>query len=352
MNIYFNIKKTTIMLASLVSLGLLMSGCKDDTIDPDKYIELGQYKGLEVERAVHEVTDEELEDELLTLASSFASEETITSGEVETGDSANIDYCGKKDGVAFDGGTSQGYNLVIGSGTFIPGFEDGLVGVKIGDTVDLDLKFPENYGKAELAGADVVFTVTVNYVTRKDIPEVTDEFIKEISNGQYQDLESYTAALEEEMISEYEEYNQLQYYKDLWQAAVDNATVIKDIPAELISEKTSRMVVNAQQYAISYGISFDDFLKNYMGITKEQFNSQSAEYAKRAAKESLVLAAIAKKEGISVSDEEVEKAAEEYTQLGSYESLDEFKSLANMDDLKEYILQSKVEDFLAENAAK
>lgn len=342
------------LCAILLAMCTCVTGCNTDksVLDPDKYIELGQYKGLDVKKEVHEVTEEELEDELKTLAGAYAKTEEVTEGPVGNGDVANIDYVGKLDGVAFDGGTAQGYNLEIGSGTFIPGFEEGLIGINIGETIDLPLTFPENYGKEELAGQSVIFTVTVNGITRKILPEVTDDFIKEVSQGEYDSLDAYKVALEEQIISEYEEYNELQYLTDLWNAAVANATIINDIPSDYLNEKVSRMVLNSQEYAKSYGLSYEEFLSQYMGMTKDEFNKQSVEYAQTAAKESLVLMAIAKAENITISEEELNKAIDEYVQLGQYASADDFIRQNNMDDFKEYILTSKVQDFLAENAKK
>lgn len=344
-----NIRRLGTVFSTIMCIGFLM-GCNSSTINPDDYIELGQYKGLKVERATHVVTDEEIQDELDTLAASYATEEEVADGVVENGDIANIDYVGKKDGVAFNGGTSSGYDLDIGSGTFIPGFESGLVGVKVGDTVDLNLTFPENYGNAELAGADVIFTVTVNSIKRRNIPEITDDFISEISGGKITTVEEYNEILEEMIIAEYEEYNDLQYYEDLWNTAVDNATVKKDFPSELINEKTSRMVVNAQKYATSYGMKFSDFVEQHMGMTSDEFYKEAADYAQKAAKESLVLMAISEKEGISITDEDRDKAINDYISMGAYSSKEDFETNNDMEDFDEYVLLSKVEDFLAENA--
>ena len=334
---------------------VIFTGCSETNIaeiDPAEYIELGQYKGLEIVKSSYEATEEDIEAELETLASAYATSEKITEGEVCEGDIVNIDYEGKKDGVAFDGGTSAGYDLTIGSGTFIDGFEDGLIGCSVGEEVDLPLTFPQNYGHKELAGADVVFTVKINYITRKTLPEINDDFIKDISEGHYTDLEAYKAALVEEMKSEYTEYYELQYYEDLLNKAIDNATVLKDFPADYLQSKTERMLVNAQQYAISYDLPFEEFLEQYMGLTKDEFNSQAIEYASKAAKETMVVEQIAANEGITVSEEEITKAINEYVELGTYASEEEFRSLGEekLEELKEYILTSKVEEFLAENA--
>jgi len=334
-------------------IAMALTGCNKksgNTPNPDDYIELGQYKGLEYIKGSGEVTDEEVEEEMLYLASNYATQETLNEGRVELGDVANIDYEGKHNGVAFEGGTSQGYDLTIGSNTFIDGFEDGLIGTAIGDTVDLDLTFPEEYHSDELAGQDVVFTVKVNSVKRSVSPEITDEFIEEISEGQYTNVDDYKEALIEQMKAENAEYLDSIIYTDLRKMAVENATVIKDIPQDYIQAKVSRMLINAQDYATAYGLDFESFLSQYMNMTKEEYNAQSIEYAKTAAKESLVIMAIANKEGITVTDEEFDEAVDNYVETYGYSSEEEFTSSTNMDDFREYILTSKVEEFLYDNA--
>ncbi|MCR5590891.1 MAG: hypothetical protein K6F73_05105 [Lachnospiraceae bacterium] len=184
------------------------------------------------------------------------------------------------------------------------------------------------------------------------VPELTDEFIKEISEGQYGDMDAYTAALEEQMKSEYDEFYELQYYEDLWNLAVDNATVIKDFPRDYLQKKTERSIISARKYAQSLNMSFEDFVDQKMGLTVEEFNKEAIEYAQTAAKESMVLAAIAKAENITVTDEDIKKAIDEYVEMGAFESEEAFRNEGpeRMEELKEYILTSKVQDFLAENA--
>ena len=186
-----------------------------------------------------------------------------------------------------------------------------------------------------------------------NVPELTDDFIRKISEGQYEDLAAYTAALEDQMRSEYDEFYELQYYEDLWNAAVDNAEVIKDFPPEYLQKKTERSLISARKYAQSLNMPFEQFLEEKMGLTQEEFNAQAIEYAQVAAKESMVLAAIAKAENITVTDDETDKAIKEYVDLGAYESEEAFANEGpeRMEELKEYILMSKVQDFLRENAA-
>lgn len=332
---------------------LTLVGCgKADNVNPkpEDYIQLGTYKGLEYVKPSGEVTEEDIQEELSLLASAYATEETLTEGKVESGDTANIDYEGKLDGVAFDGGTAAGYDLKIGSHNFIDGFEDGLIGVSVGDTVDLNLTFPENYGSADLAGKSVVFTVKVNWITRTILPEITDELISEISQGQFDNVDAYKEMLVEQMKMDNEDYIESMIYNDLLDMAVENVTILKDIPQEYIQSKVSRMLVNAQDYAQAYGVDFETFVNEYMGMTKDEYNAQAIEYANGAAVKSLVIQAIAAAEGLSISDSEFEEAVNDYVSLYGYESAEQFKSETNMDDFKEYILTSKVEEFLYNNA--
>ena len=184
------------------------------------------------------------------------------------------------------------------------------------------------------------------------VPEITDEFINRISEGQYKSVDEYEAALVDQMRSEYDEFYELQYYEDIWNQAVDNATVIKDFPKEYLQKKTERSIISARKYAQSLNMSFEDFVSEKMGLTVDEFNAQAIEYAEVAAKESMVLAAIAKAENITVSDEEIEKAIKEYVDLGAFESEEAFRREGpeRMEELKEYILTSKVQDFLVKNA--
>ena len=184
------------------------------------------------------------------------------------------------------------------------------------------------------------------------VPEITDEFINRISEGQYKNVGEYEAALVDQMRSEYDEFYELQYYEDIWNQAVDNATVIRDFPKEYLQKKTERSIISARKYAQSLNMSFEDFVREKMGLTVDEFNAQAIEYAEVAAKESMVLEAIAKAENITVSDEEIEKAIKEYVDLGAFDSEEAFRNEGpeRMEELREYILTSKVQDFLVKNA--
>ncbi len=345
-------KKQGLCLAVLTALICAsFAGCGTE-FNPEDYIELGQYKNLPYTKLVHEVTQQEIDDELDLLLSSYSTKEEITDRtDIQFGDIANIDYAGTLDGVPFAGGTAAGYDLEIGSGRFIDGFEDGLVGVCVGETVDLPLTFPDPYvNNEELSGAEVIFTVTVNSISKAVKPELTDELITEISQGQYTTADDYLAALEEQISAEYNEYNDLQMYSDLWQIVLDNATLKVDLPEELLNEQIQKMEENAKVYAENYNLEYEDFLQQMMGLTPEEFKEQTQEYAVTAAKQELVLQLIAQKENIFVSAIDLQKAMEEYISLYNYKDEKDFREQTDMEEFEEYILTSKVQDFIVENA--
>ena len=181
--------------------------------------------------------------------------EEIKEGTVENGDVANIDYEGKLNGKAFDGGTAEGYDLTIGSGSFIDGFEDGLIGKKIGDTVDLNLTFPKDYSSTDLAGKEVVFTVKINSVKRA--PKLTDKLAAEISNNEYKTAEAYNNYIKKDLENTKKENQHNQELNDLVALAYQNATV-NDYPQEMIDYQLEQVTSYYKSYADQYGMEYAD----------------------------------------------------------------------------------------------
>lgn len=195
------------LLCALTCVSMLLVACsggKDGKGTITKYkgqIELGDYKGLELTKTEYEITEQDLQNKIDAILDAASSTEQIKKGKVKNGDTLNINYTGKINGEAFDGGTAQGQSLTIGSGRFIPGFEEKLIGVKIGDTVDLDLKFPDDYNNEELKGKECVFTVTVNYKEgKKIVPEWNDNFVQ--GRSEFDTTKEYEQSLKEELESE------------------------------------------------------------------------------------------------------------------------------------------------------
>ena len=286
------------ILSGILLLALVagvMSGCGKKpakrilyNVNLEKYIELGEYKDIPVDKSSD--TFKEYYDNVI---SADVSDNGLyvkkTAGKVESGDKTNIDYVGKKDGVAFEGGTANGYDLVIGSKSFIDGFEDGLIGAEIGSTVDLNLKFPESYGEKSLAGQPVVFTVKVNYVTTEE-QRKPEDYYAELG---FESLEKYTSDVEERAVKNY------------LVAAVDANSEVKKYPeadTELIYNQTKVRVENSIKN--QYGMELSAYL-SAVGQTEEDFKKNALEnQVEPEMAEQLLIYAVCDNEGITVSEKD------------------------------------------------
>lgn len=307
------------------------------------YVTLGEYKGLSVEDQPIEITDEQI-DEVVRQNIQFADAmEKVTEGTVEDGDTANIDYEGKLNGEAFDGGTAKGYDLVIGSHSFIDGFEEGLVGVAVGETVDLPLTFPENYGNADLAGKEVVFTVTVNEIKR--MPELTDELASTISDGAYTDAAGYRDSIRADLEAQAQTQKETTMKGELL-TQVAAGSEIKEYPQEMIDYGVANMDSYYRSMAEQYSMEFDEFLSSFLGMTEEDFSEQVVLATQQNLQQEMYLKAIAESEGIEVTDEDLAEAAKEF----GFETVEEFNAAYGEDVVRISVLQDKTLDFLLENA--
>lgn len=309
------------------------------------YVTLGEYTGLTVTIDLN-VTDEEVEEAVNDNIKSSGSLETVEEGTVQEGDTVNIDYEGKLDGVAFDGGTDKGYDLEIGSNTFIDGFEEGLIGVAAGETVDLSLTFPENYFSADLAGQDVVFTVTVNEIQR--VPELTDELASTLSEGAYTDAASYRESIRQELQADKESQRDSMIQQAIL-TQIANTCTINSYPQELVDYSVESTLSYYQSMAEAYGMEFADFLTAYMGLTEDQLREEAALAAQENMQAEMYLKAIAEQEGIQVTEEEFQTGAEEYAQQYGFESADDLIAYYGEGMVDISLLQDKVLDFLMEN---
>ena len=319
-------------------------------IDVEENVVLGDYKGIEAVKGETNISEEELDSYIAYLFSASSELKEVTDRDVvENGDVVNIDFEGKKDGVAFDGGTSQGYDLEIGSGSFIAGFEEGLVGVKKGETVDLNLTFPENYGAADLAGEDVVFTVTVNGIYASVTPELTDEYVAGLGMDNVATVEEYRAYWKS-MLEESKAQSVMQDVEAQILTQITEAATVTEVPQALV-DKFYDATVNTMTYQASvYGMDLETFMAAYYGMDSEAFEAENKATAEVSAKQALVCLKIAKEEGISVSDEELNAAVEErYAEYGST-SADDFKAMIDVEEFRDSLLLNKVVDFLVENA--
>lgn len=290
----------------------------------DKYVKLGEYKGLELTRTVAEVTDDEVQQSVDSLLQSLASENQIKDRAVAIGDTINLDYSGKKDGVVFDGGTAQGQTLAIGSGQFIAGFEDGLVGVMPGEKVSLDLTFPAEYQNAELAGAAVVFEVTVNYIAEQVMPEYTDELVA--GNTDYATKAEYEASIRADLVKSREQAADEQLNADLWAKIAENSKITA-YPKEDYDDYIASAQSYYDQICTANGITFEQFLE-YNGMTQDGYDSFMVEQAQTYLSSYVVLVeAIAKKEGIEATQEDFDAYVAKQLELSGFASEEEFKAV-------------------------
>lgn len=321
-----------------------------DEIDVESNVTLGEYLGVEVVNNVTAVSDEEVDAYIEYMMSMYSNKEEITDRDVvENGDIANIDYEGKKDGAAFEGGTAAGYDLVIGSGSFIPGFEEGLVGVKKGETVDLELTFPENYGTEDLAGAEVVFTVTVNGIYQEVATEFNDEFVAGMGIENVSTAEEYHAYMKSMMEESYAEQAKQDLEFQVISVVTENAQV-KEIPQALIDKFYNINLSNMSYQASMYGMDVESFVSAYYGLDMEAFETETAAAAEESAKQAMVCLKIAAQENIEVSEEEMNASIENnYADYG-YTSVEEFKSIVDLHEYEDSLLLTKIVEFLVENA--
>ena len=305
------------------------------------YVTLGEYKGVEVSVDAPVVTDEYLDSYIDYVLQSNMVTTEITDRPVEEGDIVNIDYEGKIDGVAFDGGTAQGYDLTIGSGTFIDGFEDGLIGAETGETVDVNVTFPENYQGEEVAGKDAVFTVTVNSISVETLPELTDEFVQGLDVGvntveEYRQY-AYDLLMEEEQAT-HDSNAEIAVLE-----AVMAGSQIQDPPEDMTNRYYNRIIDNMTYYASLYGYDLETFL-SMQGTSEDAIRESAAQ----AGQEIIVMQAIADAEGLSVTDEELD--AEIETNAGSlgYDDVEEYRASLDVEGYREYMMSEKVLSFLLE----
>ncbi|MBO6137422.1 MAG: trigger factor [Lachnospiraceae bacterium] len=325
-----------------------------DTADLGKLVRLGQYKGLEISVNSAKVTQEDIDAQIETALSSEAEQIEVTNRAVKDGDIVNIDYEGKKDGVAFDGGTAQGYDLAIGSGTFIEGFEEGLIGAKLGETRDLNLTFPENYGAQELAGQDVVFTVKVNSIKEEKLPELTDELAQKI-NPDVKTVDEFKAYIKDSLEKAAIDASRNAAYSQLLNMVDASSEIVSgnDIPAGILNEVIEAEKSSFESMMQAYGMDIKTYLSS-QGLTEEQYNEQIKVYSESVARQKLLVRALAQAEKIEVSDADLSEQYENYAQEYGYSSAEEFKSAVEeqqgVDTFKEAVLTRKVEEMLFNNA--
>ncbi|MCH3962772.1 MAG: trigger factor [Clostridium sp.] len=315
------------------------------TVVPE--VELGEYKGIEVKKNTYKVEDAEIEDELKSRQQKNARIETKEDGVIEKGNIAVIDFKGYVDGKPFEGGEGKDYELEIGSGTFIDNFEEQLIGLKTGDSKDVNVTFPEKYGSEELNGKDALFKVTIKGIKIKELPELDDEFAKEIS--EFDTLGEVRADIRKKK----EEQNELRANKEYEEAVIDavssNAKV--DIPEVMIKKEIDSMIKDLEMRLKYQGLDLDSYYK-YTNNTEEKVREYMRETAEKRVKNDLVIEKISKVENINATEEELlNRAAEMSKQYGSNDTekmakliLDSQRSYLEVDVINEKVIKMLVDN--------
>jgi trigger factor len=313
------------------------------TVKPE--VKLGQYKGLEVEKMDTTVTEEDVNNELKTLQERHAELVVKEEGTVENGDIAVIDFEGFVDGEAFEGGKGENYSLEIGSGTFIPGFEEQLIGLEAGAEKDVEVTFPEEYHAEELAGKPAVFKVKVHEIKTKELPALDDEFAKDVDE-EVETLDALKAKIKERLQTEKTNEAEAALRDTLVEKAADNAEV--DIPEAMFNTESDRMMQEFEQRLQMQGLNLDLYYQ-FSGQDEEALRAQMRPDAEKRVKINLTLEAIAKAENLEVTDAEVEEELAKMAEMYNI-PVENIKGMVSVEGLKEDLKIRKAIDFLVENS--
>ncbi len=310
-------------------------------------VTLGEYKGIEVEKKEIEVTDEEVAKELVNVQEQNSREITVEDRPVQDGDIVNIDYAGSVDGVAFDGGTAKDQNLVIGSHTFIDTFEDQLIGKNIGDEVNVNVTFPEEYHAPDLAGKPALFEVKINGIKTKELPVLDDDFAQDVS--EFDTLDEYKEDIKKKLVEQKEQAAKTDKENAVLEKIVENAQM--DIPEAMIETQQQQLADDFAQRLSYQGLQIEQYFQ-FTGMTREKFMEDLKPQALKTIQTRLVLEAIVDAENIEVTEEELnaeyEKMASTYQM--EVEKIKEILAGAQEESMKKDIAVQKAIDFVAEQA--
>ena len=330
---------------SLENMDIADDGTTTLTLSTEVYPEvtLGQYKGVEVAKPAAEVTEAQVEAELNKIAENLASVENVERA-AEMGDIANINFLGTVDGIAFEGGAAENYDLTLGSGQFIPGFEDQIVGMNVGEDKDVNVTFPEDYSSEKLAGKAAVFAVKLNKLSVKNVPAIDDELAKDAS--EFETLEEMKADIRAKKLADAQKNIDRAFENAVVEAVAANATV--EVPSALIEAELDNLMNDFAYRLQMSGMSVEQYAK-MMGGDMSTMRQAFKPNAEKQALNNLVIDKVTEVEGITVSEEELEA---EYARLAkSYElEIEKVKEMVSVDEIKTNLTTVKTVNFLVENA--
>ena len=308
-------------------------------------VTLGKYKGIELKKVEYNVEEKDIDHEIGHMQERNARLVNVEDRPVEKNDTTVIDFEGFVDGVAFEGGKAENHELVIGSNTFIPGFEDQIIGMKIGEEKDINVTFPEEYFSKDLAGKAAVFKVKLHEIKKKELPEVDDEFAKDVS--EFDTIKELKDSIKEKLEEENKNKAKYETEEEAIKTVCDNTEI--DIPSGMVETETDNMIKDIEQRLMYQGLNFAQYLQ-MMGKTEEDMRKEMKDQAERQVKTQLVLGAIVEAEKIEATDEEVKAKLEEMATMYGKDA----KDLEANESLKAYIAESvkteKAISFIVDNA--
>ncbi|MBQ6980030.1 MAG: trigger factor [Clostridia bacterium] len=306
-------------------------------------VQLGEYKGIKFKKPVYNVEDKDIDDDLSRLQERNSRMVDVDGRAVENGDTVIIDYSGSVDGVKFDGGTAEKQTLVIGSKSFIPGFEDQIIGMNKGDEKDINVKFPDDYHAENLKGKDSVFAIKLHEIKKKELPEITDEFIKDAVGAE--SVDAYKKEVKERLEKQNSDRAERELEDEIVKKISENATV--EIPDALIKNQVDRMI-QEMEYRMSYqGLKLEDYLK-YIGKTMDDYRKEYEPQAKEIVKSQLVIEKVISEEKIDATDKDVEERIAEMAKAQGKPAPDVKKNMQarQLDYIKNDIIIKKLFDML------
>lgn len=345
-------KQTAAVLAALV-MGSLV-GCSSEL--SNEYVTVKQYKGLEVPQvSVTEVTDDQVEQVIQSYLEADAVKTSITDRAAQDGDWVNLDYTGTLDGVAFDGGTAQDQEIQLGQAGFIQasgdyqGFEEQIEGHRAGEEFDITVQFPEDY-YPDMAGKVADFHIALNDIFEKEIPELTDEWVKENSETA-ETADEYRA----EIRSQYEEQAEASYRSQLEsyvQSALLDQIEVKKYPEDTVASEKERLAAYYEQIAGLYGMELKEYIETQLQMTEDDFDQQAEEAVQQTVALDEAFGLIAEKQGLEPSEEEYEEKIAEYAEQAGAEDVEEYKEQVGEDVLRKAILREIITDYLADECVQ
>lgn len=316
-------------------------------------VTLGDYKGVEIEVPTVNVTDEDIDAYIEKVKEANLVKTEITDRAAEDGDLVNVDYEGKKDGVAFDGGTAADQEITVAGPGYIEGFTEAIAGMEIGETKDATLTFPEDYGNEELAGQEVVFTFTLNAIYKEEQPELNDEFVAGLAVEGVTTVDEFKKYVYNILVDK-AETERVVYIETAVLKKVSENAEYKNIPAAMSERYYDTVKKNLTMQASLYGLDLDSFMLYGFGMSPEQYEEQMRASAEGTAKQIIAMQAIAEKEGLTISDDELEAKIKSNANDFGYESEEAYREAmeknGGVKGLREYMMSEKISAFLVENA--